>query len=257
MTRQAFVHRVAMRAPDDVSGLEAAIAAGAIDPDVDRRHFRQDGGQWLRQRFLARSRGSRVAGHAPPARPGDAGEAVKLVMSGGTEGALSPHFVVFEARDVAAPPESGALAVGHARTAPLPFESLGRLRQVDDVADGRTRRDGGCGPQLPGDVHFVQIKCPLLTADRVAEVEARGLTTATRDSLKSMCLSRAASALGVAVALGEVDRARITDEFDRPRLVAVLLARFGFRRRGTRRSRNRRARRRDRLDRTVANSPIA
>ena len=43
-------------------------------------------------------------------------------MSGGTEGALSPHFVVFEARDVAAPPEAGALAVGRARTAPLPFE---------------------------------------------------------------------------------------------------------------------------------------
>jgi cyanuric acid amidohydrolase len=60
-------------------------------------------------------------------------------------------------------------------------------------------------------VHFVQIKCPLLTAERVAEVEARGLTTATRDALKSMALSRAASALGVAVALGEVARERIND----------------------------------------------
>ena len=139
-------------------------------------------------------------------------EAVKLVMSGGTEGALSPHFVVFEARDVAAAPESGALAVGHARTAPLPFESLGRLRQVADVAEGVRAAMADAGLSTPDDVHFVQIKCPLLTADRVADVEARELTTATRDSLKSMSFSRAASALGVAVALGEVDRARITED---------------------------------------------
>ena len=56
------------------------------------------------------------------------------------------------------------------------------------------------------DVHFVQIKCPLLTAQRIAEAERRGAATATRDTLKSMGLSRAASALGVAVALGEVSR---------------------------------------------------
>ena len=70
-------------------------------------------------------------------------------------------------------------------------------------------RDAGL--ERPEDVHFVQIKCPLLTADRVAETEARGLTTATRDTLKSMSLSRAASALGVGVALGELDRERLTD----------------------------------------------
>ena len=61
------------------------------------------------------------------------------------------------------------------------------------------------------DAHFVQIKCPLLTAARVAEAERRGRATATRDTLKSMSLSRAASALGVAVALGEVARASLSE----------------------------------------------
>jgi cyanuric acid amidohydrolase len=61
------------------------------------------------------------------------------------------------------------------------------------------------------DAHFVQIKCPLLTADRVAEAERRGASTATRDTLKSMGLSRAASALGVGVALGEIARANLTE----------------------------------------------
>src|ERR1700722_19973238 len=110
-------------------------------------------------------------------------------MSGGTEGALSPHIVVFERRDVAGPPEQGALALGRARTADLPFEHLGRLEQVDGVA-GAVRapmKDPGIADAR--DVHFVQIKCPLLTLDRVAEVEARGARTATRDPLKSMALS--------------------------------------------------------------------
>jgi cyanuric acid amidohydrolase len=63
----------------------------------------------------------------------------------------------------------------------------------------------------PSDVHFVQIKCPLLTAQRITDAESRGQTVATRDTLKSMGLSRGASALGVAVALGEITRDTLTD----------------------------------------------
>ena len=61
------------------------------------------------------------------------------------------------------------------------------------------------------DVHFVQIKCPLLTAQRVGEAFGRGATVSTTDTLKSMGLSRAASTLGAAVALGEIDRATLRD----------------------------------------------
>ncbi len=61
------------------------------------------------------------------------------------------------------------------------------------------------------DVHFVQIKCPLLTAQRIGEAEARGATVAVRDTLKSMGLSRGASSLGVAVALGEIAEEDLTD----------------------------------------------
>src|SRR3546814_6581940 len=63
----------------------------------------------------------------------------------------------------------------------------------------------------PADVHFVQIKCPLLTAQRIAAADAREATVATRDTLKSMGLSRAASALGIGLALGEIDGGRIND----------------------------------------------
>src|SRR3546814_8289556 len=63
----------------------------------------------------------------------------------------------------------------------------------------------------PADVHFVQIKCPLLTAQRIAAADARGATVATRDTLKSMGLSRAASALGIGLAPGEIAPEQVTD----------------------------------------------
>jgi cyanuric acid amidohydrolase len=138
---------------------------------------------------------------------------VCLVMSGGTEGAMAPHWTVFErAQDSGQGSGAGpALAIGRAHTLALQPEQLGRLAQVDLVAAGVLSAMADAQIRDPADVHFVQIKCPLLTAQRITEAEGRGETVATRDTLKSMGLSRAASALGVAVALGEIARDAITD----------------------------------------------
>ena len=57
------------------------------------------------------------------------------------------------------------------------------------------------GSLLESDEIFVQIKCPLLTPERVAEAAARGQTCATTDSYKSMALSRGASTIGAAEAI--------------------------------------------------------
>jgi ring-opening amidohydrolase-like protein len=54
------------------------------------------------------------------------------------------------------------------------------------------------------DVHFVQIKCPLLTSERVQDAAARGKTVVTASGYASMGYSRGASAIGVAKALGEI-----------------------------------------------------
>jgi cyanuric acid amidohydrolase len=106
---------------------------------------------------------------------------------------------------------SPALAIGRAHTKPTPFEQLGRVGQVEQVADGVRQAMHDAGIVSAADVHFVQIKCPLLTAERLGEADSRGVKLVTRDTLKSMGLSRAASALGAAVALGEIDRGAITD----------------------------------------------
>jgi cyanuric acid amidohydrolase len=133
-----------------------------------------------------------------------------LVMSGGTEGGMSPHWTLFERSEG----EGGgrpALAFGRAHTPALPPEQLGRVGQIDMVAEAVAAAMGDAGINDVADVHFVQVKCPLLTVPRVSGADARGVTVATRDTLKSMGLSRAASALGVAVALGEIDRRSLGD----------------------------------------------
>jgi cyanuric acid amidohydrolase len=200
----AKVHRISASAPDDVSGIEAAIAAGRIDPAGVLAILGKTEGNGLVNDF-ARGYATLALSllfqrHLPKAQA----DKICLVMSGGTEGGMAPHWTVFERAEGQGAP-SPALAFGRAHTAALAAEHLGRAGQIEAVAAGVRAAMADAGIDDPADVHFVQVKCPLLTVARVAEAEARGASVATRDTLKSMGLSRAASALGVAAALGEVD----------------------------------------------------
>ncbi|TCM50755.1 cyanuric acid amidohydrolase [Rhizobium sp. PP-F2F-G48] len=206
---QASVWRVPASGPADVSGVEALFAAG-LKPETVVAILGKTEGNGCVNDF---TRGYATASfEALFARQGV--EAPCLVMSGGTEGALSPHWTVF-AREAVADALEGttgtALAIGASRTPHLPFHHLGRREQVRLVAQGVTAAMADAGIDDPADVHFVQIKCPLLTLARIGEADAAGETVATRDTLKSMGLSRGASALGVAVALGEIDASEIAD----------------------------------------------
>jgi cyanuric acid amidohydrolase len=211
MPLEARVHRISAAGPDDVGGIEAAIVSGRLDPDGIVGIFGKTEGNGCVNDF---SRGFATQSLSLMLRrhmPADAADAVCLVMSGGTEGAMAPHWVVF-ARQEGNGGAGPALAIGRAHTAPLPPEQLGRLGQVHMVAAGVQAALADAQIDNPGDVHFVQVKCPLLTLQRVMQAEGRGANVATRDTLKSMGLSRAASALGVALALGEVDAATLDDE---------------------------------------------
>jgi cyanuric acid amidohydrolase len=206
----ANVHRIAATSPDDVGGIDAAIADGRLDPAGILAILGKTEGNGLVNDF---SRGFAVQSLLMMLQrhlPEDQARKVCLVMSGGTEGGMAPHWLVFERRagDGAAGP---ALALGRAHTPVLPFEGLGHLAQVDMVAEGVRAAMQDAHITNPASVHFVQVKCPLLTLQRVAEADGRGVPVATRDTLRSMGLSRAASALGVAVGLGEIARQKIAD----------------------------------------------
>lgn len=202
MTRIASVHRVPMRHPGDVAGVAALIDDGLDAGSIVAILGKTEGNGCVNdftRAYAVQALSMMLAG-----RLGLTAEAVAarvaMVMSGGTEGGLSPHFLVVSVGGTNAPP-TGALAIGTAFTRDFAPEEIGRLAQVQATADAVRAAIAGAAID---DVHYVQVKCPLLTSERIAEAEARGATVATHDTYHSMGLSRGASALGVAVALGEI-----------------------------------------------------
>ena len=206
----AKVHRISAAAPDDVSGIETAIAAGRIDPKGVLAVFGKTEGNGLVNDYARGYAALSLQLLFQRYLPTGEAASICLVMSGGTEGGMAPHWTVFE-RGEAEGPAGPALAIGRAHTSALPPEQLGRLPQVDMVAAAVREAMRHASITNAADVHFVQVKCPLLTAQRVADADGRGRPVATRDTLKSMGLSRAASALGVAVALGEIPHSDLND----------------------------------------------
>jgi cyanuric acid amidohydrolase len=204
----AKVHRISAAAPNDTSGIEAAIAAGRINPAGIVAILGKTEGNGNVNDFT-RGYATQSIMLMLEKHLGERARDVCLVMSGGTEGAMAPHWTVFERGEGRG--AGPALAIGKAHTPALKPEQLGRLAQVDLVTAGVRAAMADAHIADPAGVHFVQIKCPLLTAQRIAEADARGQNVATHDTLKSMGLSRGASSLGVAVALGELDSDAFAD----------------------------------------------
>ena len=74
---------------------------------------------------------------------------------------------------------------------------------VRKVADAVKAAMKDAGIADPGDVHYVQTKTPLLTIDSVRDAETRHRTLAC-EVHDSMGVSNGTTALGIAVALGEI-----------------------------------------------------
>ncbi|WP_191083651.1 cyanuric acid amidohydrolase [Roseococcus microcysteis] len=214
MPRQALAFLVPARHPGDAAAVAALFDQVMIRPEEVVAILGKTEGNGCVNDFT-RAYAVEALGHMLAARLGTDLPTVlgrvAMVMSGGTEGGLSPHFLVLGVREGAAPAPAPALALGVAFTPEFPPEALGRMAQVDATAAALREAMAQAGIRDPRDVHYVQVKCPLLTSERMAEARARGATCATDDTYASMGLSRGASALGVALALGEVPRAALDD----------------------------------------------
>ena len=215
--RQTLVHRLPAASPEDVSALVDAVKSGAIEPKAIVAILGKTEGNGCVNDF---TRGLathmlKLAVAELSGRPVDEVAAtVAFVMSGGTEGGLSPHWLVFECRDVeeSSEQQAAALAVGVAMTPVFRPEDIGRAAQIEATAEAVHAAMQSAGIASPEDVHYVQVKCPLLTRQRTEEAAARGHSVATEDTYLSMGYSRGASALGVALALGEIGAAQATSD---------------------------------------------
>src|SRR5215467_4372183 len=115
---------------------------------------------------------------------------IPIVWSGGTDGVISPHATIFAtvpSQSMVATSEP-RLSIGFAMSEVLLPEDIGRAGITD-----------------PADVHYVQTKTPLLTIHTIRDAKSRGQTVWTENTGDSMDLSNGCAALGIAVALGEIE----------------------------------------------------
>lgn len=212
----ANVYRIPMASPNDVSGLKTLFDNGTIDPkDVVAVLGKTEGNGCVNDftRGYCTFAYQVMLSEALSVSREEIAKRVAFVMSGGTEGVLSPHATVFTRSRSGGSAKGGAkrLAIGVSHTREFKPEELGRMAQVREVARAVGEAIADAGIAGAEDVHFVQIKCPLLTSDRVEEARRRGQDVVTHDTYESMGFSRGASALGVGLALGEIAENKITD----------------------------------------------
>jgi cyanuric acid amidohydrolase len=138
-------------------------------------------------------------------RPYEVVQEIPMVWSGGTDGILTPHATIFaKVEEDGRVSDEPRLAVGYAMSDVILPEDIGRPAMVEKVAEGVRRAMAEAGIEDPADVHYVQTKTPLLVMETINDAKARGHTVFTEDPLDSMNVSNGTSALGIAVALGEI-----------------------------------------------------
>jgi cyanuric acid amidohydrolase len=205
------VIRIPTHGPGDVSGLMALVDSGALEPSsivaVLGKTEGNGGVNDFTREYAVAALCNALSSHLKLA-PREVEARIAFVMSGGTEGVLSPHITVFARRrrleSVGENPSESRLSVGIAHTRDFLPEEIGRDAQIDETAKAVQAAMRDASIDAAADVHFVQVKCPLLTSERVQEAGARGRTVVTASGYASMGYSRGASAIGVAKALGEI-----------------------------------------------------
>jgi cyanuric acid amidohydrolase len=201
-----------MSGPGDVSALISLCQSGTLDPAHIVAIFGKTEGNGGVNDFTREYSCSAFAATLAPLlaiSPQAVEQRIAMVMSGGTEGVLTPHATIFARTPVTedSPNETGGrLAIGVAVTRDFAPWEIGRGAQIEETAHAVRAAMRDAGIVRTEDVHWVQIKCPLLTAERVREARLAGHDVCTESAYKSMGYSRGASALGVAVAMGEIER---------------------------------------------------
>jgi cyanuric acid amidohydrolase len=208
---RADVHRFGLIDPGDVSGLRKAIEGGDVKPKeivavIGKTHGNGLVNDYTRG-YLMMSLSFLIGGHTGESAQSVC-ERVPFIFSGGVEGVLSPHYAVFTVSPDEGKACGPSLAVGVAFTPPLQPEDIGRQRQIDLTAAAVTAAMSKARIAGAADVHFVQVKGPAFTLADIVETVRRGRSCVTDNPGKLMAFGRAASALGVARVLGEIDPAR-------------------------------------------------
>lgn len=212
---RAELHRLSMAHPGDVSALASLLDSRAVDArsicavigktegnggvnDFTRGYF-TDRLMTLLERYL----------NEPAAM---LAKRIPCVLSGGTEGVLSPHYTVLCRVDMDAPGSAPTLAIGTAFSEPTEYALIGTKAHAQSIAAAVRAAIADAGIEAMEDVHFVQVKTPCLSSARLAALQAKGMPLKASSAGQSMARARAAGAMGVAAGLGEMELEAIDDD---------------------------------------------
>ena len=212
------VYKVGMEGPEDIKELQKLVDSGEINPsEIVAILGKTEGNGCVNDftrgfsTFVFRQYLMDILNKSEK----EVEEQVAFVMSGGTEGVMSPHATVFtknEVEEEVLETEEKSLAVSVGFTRDFLPEEIGTMTMVEEVKKATLKLMEAATIDSEEDVHFVQIKCPLLTSQSIEEASIRGNDVVTKDTYESMGYSRGASALGVASALKEIDESKLSDD---------------------------------------------
>jgi len=203
------VRKIPLHSVSDASELATLVDDGVLDADrivAVIGKTEGNGGVNDYTRIIA-DRAFREVIAAKGTRTAEQVKQIPIVWSGGTDGVLSPHATVFATLPPGAvePSDEPRLTVGFAMSEVLLPEDIGRVAMISKVADAVRVAMERAGITDAADVHYVQTKTPLLTINTIRDAKDRGKTVWTEHTHESMDLSNGCTALGVAVALGEIE----------------------------------------------------
>ena len=196
--KEVQVDSFAMASPDDFSLLENALIRGTIKaPDIRCVVIKTEGNGLANDftRVLAEQGVSNLLTRF--SKPGFSENETPpgIVCSGGTEGVLTPHMMVLSVIENVVPVRTAPrLAFGSAleRVIRKPGDTFSYQQQCETVRAAVLRSMREAGINDPEDVHLVLVKAGLPV----------GLDNAAQQNIKPDL--RSSSALGVAMALGEI-----------------------------------------------------
>ncbi len=203
------VFRLPMTDPSDVSGLKHLLETGKIKAEEIIAVIAQTEGTGYARGYASLCMQLLLAEYLKLSTEA-VFERIPLMIIGLCGGLMSPHYTVFT-RTVSSPsfaPTEKRLAVGVANTRVLLPEEYGTTTQVDLVAEAVEAAIAQAQITSLDDVHCVEIKCPAMTPARLQDGQQRGKVVSTNLNQASS-LSKAACALGIGLALGEIPAEKI------------------------------------------------
>ena len=210
--RESEVYCVTMTGPDDVSGVAALLDDGRVEAENIIAILAQTEGDPYNRGFATLAM-QVLLGERLSCSHAEVFERIPMMMIGGVAGIMCPHINLFVSKPAGgAAPGGRRMVLGVADTRVLVPEEFGTLVQVDLVAEAVKAAIADAGITDTADIECIEIKCPAMTPARIADAEARGKSVVNTNPVAASSMAKAAAALGVGVATGEIERQDIGED---------------------------------------------